>query len=432
MNDHEAFRRPEGDEPARPRRGVVEDAPQSPPRRGFAEPESETHKQSRPLRGIDPDPEPQPTPTARPGRGARVETAPGPVDELADETARTPSRGRVGKILALLLTLLLLVLGGWWWSRHDASPTALVSPAPSTSTAVSASAAPKPAVEPSVTPAAAPAAPIEVPGPGTVDGVRRHLVALGFSCAQEKRPAMESWLCTRYDKDPAMFAYVGGASGHRLGRVSLNVQSVGGTRSTEALGLQTWIAQQALPATEAAKVTKALASGTAVRYATATSGPVSARGSGDGSIVLYVDGWLPSTALPADLLPAKPFVPTLTARGYTCSASTCTRSSGGLEYTVDYRVKGLGVTHLKVKVTSSGTPLVTPALSETKSVVKIFQEGPELAAWLDRHAEDRAGATGFADGTLFVDWYPGSSLPGNQSSVFYVRQSCWSDAVESC
>lgn len=345
MNDHEAFRRPEGDKPARPRRGVVEDAPQVLPARGSPSLKARhTNNRGRCAGSI---------PTPNPSRRRPHVPAVAPVSRpLPGRSTNSPTRLRarrraVGleKILALLLTLLLLVLGGWWWSRHDASPTALVSPAPSTSTAVSASAAPKPAVEPSVTPAAAPAAPHR----GARAGNRRRCAASsgrpGILLRPEKRPAMESWLCTRYDKDPAMFAYVGGASGHRTGRVSLNVQSVGGTRNAGALGLQTGSPSRLRPRRRRVRRPWPVAP----RSGTPRPPPApSARGgaaTGRSSSTWTVG--CPRRRCRADLLPAKPFVPTLTARGYTCSASTCTRSSGGLEYTVDYRVKGLGVTHLR-------------------------------------------------------------------------------------
>ena len=36
-----------------------------------------------------------------------------------------------------------------------------------------------------------------------------------------------------------------------------------------------------------------------------------------------------------------------------------------------------------------------------------------------------------ADG-MALDWYPGSAQKGGAASVFYLRESCWTDTVEPC
>lgn len=332
--------------------------------------------------------------------------------------ARRPTSRRepLPLLLAGLLVLALAAGTAWWFLGRGSAPVSSSAPA---------SQGPRP------TPAAAP---IEVPGPGTVEAARAHLVDAGFRCEAEKRPGIDSWLCTHYTAEPTMSAYLGGASGHRLGRASLNVQAVATTPSPQALELQRWLAGQVLGAADAPKAVEAVRAGTAKGYATTDIGDVHVRGAGDGSIVLFVDGWVPATALPADVLPARPLAPALAARGYTCTGSGevhCTRTAQGVEHTVDYTTNGVEVSYLKVRTASSSQQVAQAAAGEVKAVTGLFQEGRAIGSWLAAHAGDTAGATGFA-GLLALDWYPGASLPGGGTSVFYLRGSCWTDTVETC
>ncbi|MGO4957055.1 hypothetical protein ACTQ49_07255 [Luteococcus sp. Sow4_B9] len=327
-----------------------------------------------------------------------------------------------------LVGLLVLALagGGWWLSGRDEEPA--VPMAPGTG---SASASPSQAAKEEKVPSV-----LEVPGPGTVESVRKHLQDEGFTCESEGQPGIDSWLCTHYTRNPAMMAYVGGAHGKRVGRVGLNVQDGPGGSNPKALALQEWLASQVVAKDGQQKdLLAAVRKGNEERYAETQQGPVVARGSADGSLVLFVNGWVPDRAAPVYLLPAKPLEQGFKDLGYECGDPgdqvTCTRSEKGFTYTVDYRTEGTEVSYLKVKTASdSGASVVNAAAGEVRAVTGLFQQGKALQKWLDNHEKSTAGATGFQDG-MALDWYPGSSQ-GGAAAVFYLRQSCWTDTVESC
>ena len=140
------------------------------------------------------------------------------------------------RIALAMVPVMLLGAGGWWWWDRQGSSTPAANPAAVSSMAASPADSPVPtpaadgptasAVAASPSAATAPpgtssagAAPpgtaqvpraIEAPGSGTVQSVRAHLLAQGFSCQEEGQPGMGSWLCTNYEHAPAMMAYVAG------------------------------------------------------------------------------------------------------------------------------------------------------------------------------------------------------------------------------
>lgn len=363
--------------------------------------------------------------TASPAAGLRSASRPqGTTVEQIDD--RAPGRSRWPLFVAAPLVL-ALAAGGWWLSRDgfDAQPAPATSPSAQTPPA---STTPSPNPTQGLT--------LQAPGKGTVASVKQRLLKEGFTCEAEGQPGMDSWVCTHYTKDPAMMAYIGGATGKRLGRVSLSVQDGPGGKAPEALGLQQWLAEQFIG--DPASVKRVLAktrTGTEEKYAEIVDGPINARGSSDGSLVLFVEGWVPNRAQPERLLPAKPLAAELEKLGYQCTdgaEAKCHRTATNFNYGLDYRVQDMQVTYLKLRTEATGQePVVAAAAAEVQAVTSLFQQGPTIRAWLDKHRDDAAGATGFQDG-LALDWYPGSSQKGGAASAFYLRESCWTDTVEPC
>lgn len=358
---------------------------------------------------------------------------------IADEAAEAPSgsspagpaprRHRAGRLaMAVVLPLALLAGGGWWYAAHRTEPSATGSSSdarPSASnTAVS-------------LPSRASVAPyaLEVPGPGTVSGVLAHLQQLGFTCTKEDQPGMDSRLCTHFGSRPAMVAYVGGADGHRLGRLSLNVQDTDPAYRAQAQQLQQWMAGQVVAGRKQRDaLLAAVRKGDDAAYARTQAGPVLASGSVDGSIVMFVSNWVPDRAMPAELLPASPLAEAFTKLGYTCTGSnevTCTSSQGGQSQEVVYRTDDISVTYLKVKVQGTKADIAARSSQAVGQVIGLFQQHQLLQSWFDVHKDSQAGATGFQKGYV-LDWYPGGSQSGKSTAIFYVRPSCWTDEVATC
>ncbi|GAA1390078.1 hypothetical protein [Luteococcus peritonei] len=340
----------------------------------------------------------------------------------ATSAGRAPRRGRLAA--AVLVPLLALTgAGGWWWQTHRTAPTSVPSPSPaSTPSATGAAGTPIPSA-------------IEGPGPGTVESVRKHLLGMGFTCEREDQPGMASWTCTHYSQAPTLMAYVGGADGHRLGRVSLNVQDGPGGKDPKALALQQYLAQQFIgDAGQVRQVLGEVRAGNEEKYASTALGPVVTRGSGDGSIVLFVNGWVPDRAVPARLLPATPLDAALAERGYACVGSdviSCTRTAGGRSYEVGYIPEDLEVSYLKVRVVGpKGEQARAEGAKEVDAVVGLFQQRDEIRRWVRAHQKD-TGATGYQDG-FSLDWYPLMAEGGKNFTALYLRQSCWTDTVEAC
>lgn len=329
-----------------------------------------------------------------------------------------------------MVPVLLLGAGGWWWTQRSQpdTPSATASQTPG---------AQSPSSTPSVTPDAGTIIPsaIEVPGPGTVQGVKAQLTKQGFRCEQESQPGMDAWLCTRYDKEPTMMAFVAGATGQRLGRVALSVQDGPGGKHPQALGLQEYLANQvAKDPAQAKQFLTEVRAGDESQYASTAIGPVVARGSSDGSIVMFVNGWVPSRAQPAHVLPLAQMDTSLSAMGYACSDEVpvrCTRKEGRFSYEVDYIPADLELSYLKVKVTAAkGTPVKQAGGKEVNRVVGLLQEGEDISTWLARHSSE-TGATGYQDG-MSLDWYPAMEQPDGEVTIFYLREACWTDSVEVC
>ncbi|MEL4505472.1 hypothetical protein AAEX63_09980 [Luteococcus sp. H138] len=319
-----------------------------------------------------------------------------------------------------------LGLGGWWLAGRGGVEPPVAQPTPTTNQSIEA-VQPKAPEQPSV---------IEAPGKGTVDSVRKQLTAQGFTCESEAKKRMDSWVCTHYTSNPAMTAYLGGASGRKLGRASLNVQDGKGGKNPQALKLQAWLAEQFVgDKARTQGVLKAVRAGNEDSYATATSEEVNARGSADGSIVLFVDGWVPDQVQPEKLLQGKPLGQALAKRGYSCTGEAevkCTRTADGYKYSLEYRPEGMEVSYLKLRTEATGKqPVLKAAADEVQAVASFFQQGRQIQTWLAAHQRSAAGATGYQDG-LALDWYPGSSQPGGAAAVFYLRQACWTDTVETC
>lgn len=325
-------------------------------------------------------------------------------------------------MIALVIgaVVLAMALGAYWWAKHDEAL------GPSGATAASPVGAGGTSTKPG---------PLQIPGSGTAAGVRKHLEGQGFTCGSEGQPGIDSWLCTHYTRNPAMLAYVGGAKGKRLGRVALNVQDGPGGNNPKALGLQEWLAQQVIPdKAQRQTLLAAVRKGDEQRYAEARQGEVKARGSADGSLVMFVDGWVPDGAQPARLAPAKPLEAGLEGLGYRCGEPgpqvSCTRSAKGFTHTVDYQLVGDEVGYLKVKTQQPAKrPVASQGAAEVKAVTGLFRQAEQLHGWLARHGSSAVGATGFHEG-MALDWYPGSAQ--GAAAVFYLRQSCWTDTVESC
>ncbi|GAB2483949.1 hypothetical protein GCM10027030_17750 [Luteococcus sediminum] len=358
-------------------------------------------------------------------RHRAVEPPPVPTGATVTERLDDAPNGRKAWWLALPL---VLALGGgaWYLSQREDTP-AQPQTAASPSASVPASASAPPTVS---------RAPGQVPGPGTVATVKKHLTDEGFTCAEEGQAGMDSWMCTHYTSDPVMMAYVGGAKGSRLGRVALNVQDGKGGKNPKALALQEYLAGQvAADDKQRDALLKAVRAGTEEEYAKTEQGGIVARGSSDGSIVSYVDRWVPDRAMPVSLLPAKPLAAELDKLGYTCKGTddvTCERTEKEITHSIDYRVSGMEVTYLKVKSQAgAGATLTDAAPAEVKQVTSLFQQGPKIQQWLAKHTNEKAGATGYQDG-MALDWYPGSSQAGGAAAIFYLREACWTDSVESC
>lgn len=431
---------PQDETPAGPRRRAAEPEQEATPsraRRVFEPAEEEAPQQASPFeepasrpsrRAADPEEQPAQSEREEPVAPRHRAAEARPVPSGATVTERfddAPSGSRKAWWLALPL---VLALGGgaWYLSQREDTP-AEPQPAASPSASAPASAAPSPSVS---------RAPGQVPGPGTVAVVKKHLADEGFTCAEEGQQGMDSWVCTHYTSDPVMMAYVGGAKGSRLGRVALNVQDGKGGKDPKALALQEYLAGQvAADDTQRDALLKAVRAGTEEEYVQTDQKGVVARGSSDGSIVAYVDRWVPDRAMPVSLLPAKPLTAALDELGYRCKGSDdvrCERSEKGITHSIDYRVSGMEVTYLKVKSQAGpGASVTEAATNEVKQVTSLFQQGPSMQQWLQQHANEKAGATGYQDG-MALDWYPGSSQAGGSAAIFYLREACWTDSVESC
>ncbi|WP_420176000.1 hypothetical protein [Luteococcus sp. OSA5] len=387
----------------------------------------ETGARVRPRRAaVDADPAPAPRPAGeQAGPGVPLRRAEGAgARSIETRHEERPGKSRRWPLLVVVPLVLALVGGGWWATNR---PSQAEAPVAGTSGSPAAASTPSaPSSEGATT---------EAPGKGTVAGVKARLLKEGFTCGSEGQPGIDSWLCTHYTRNPAMLAYVGGAKGKRLGRVALNVQDGPGGNNPKALGLQEWLAQQVIPnKAQRQTLLAAVRKGDEQRYAEARRGEVKARGSADGSLVMFVDGWVPDGAQPAWLSPLKPLEAGLTGLGYRCGEPgpqvSCTRSAKGLTHTVDYQLVGDEVGYLKVKTQQqSGRPVASQAAAEVKAVTGLFRQADQLQGWLARHGSSAVGATGFHEG-MALDWYPGSSQ--GAGAVFYLRQSCWTDTVESC
>ncbi|MEL4357737.1 MULTISPECIES: hypothetical protein [unclassified Luteococcus] len=407
---------------ARPRRGMIE--PDDPGVEDHAGGQSDPdHAFRRPGSPASPTSPARPATSSSASRlrsPASGGATAAPVTEEIDDGPRRPPW-----VWLAAPVVLALGLGGWWLAgRSDEEPVAQPTPTPSQSIEPLQPKAPE---QPSV---------IEAPGKGTVDSVKKQLIADGFTCESEAKKRMDSWVCTHYTSNPAMTAYLGGASGHRLGRVSLNVQDGKGGKNPTALAIQGWLAEQFIgDKARTQTVLKAVRAGNEDSYATATNEEVNARGSADGSIVLFVDGWVPDQVQPEKLLQAKPLGQALTQRGYSCTGEAevkCTRTADGYRYSLDYRPEGMEVSYLKLRTEATAKqPVLKAAADEVQAVTSLFQQGRQIQTWLAAHQRSAAGATGYQDG-LALDWYPGSSQPGGAAAVFYLRQACWTDTVETC
>lgn len=340
-----------------------------------------------------------------------------------------PRRRRTRRLPIGLLTALLVsavALGAvWWWNRgqRPAAPQVTLPPASVASRAAS----PK---------GGTPTRPLATaPGPGTVDGLRAWLTTdQGFTCTDEGVEGIQSFVCTHFQSAPFMVAYVGGNAQGGLGRVSLEVQEDTLLATSRAVSGHLIGEFGADAATIRRQIDRVESGYTRNQRA----GEVHFRGNARGSVVMWVEGWVPDTVVPRVLTVTNTELAAL-VEGYSCAStgalSECTKDAEGVEYLLIHEAssQGEGLSRLSLRTRSATEGKARPALqTEARRLLTALPggQGREVLAWMDQHS-GKTGSIEFVGGRL-VDYYPASRSGSMEAGALYLYDSCWTDSRLEC
>lgn len=286
---------------------------------------------------------------------------------------------------------------------------------------------------------ASPTPTVKAPGPGDYDTTMAYLKDEDFTCSDEKSEGIKSSICTHFDTAPFMIAYVGATETGGLGRVSLEVQEE--ARASTSKAISDYLIKQFATTEQASDITTKIATAAAPGYSKDDkSGDVRYRGNNRGSVVLWIEDWVP-----ADLKPSVVEVTDaerdkiIADNGYKCEASgalqSCNKSVADVSYQLVYEpAEGQdGLSRLSLRASSTKTGIARPAFQEEAK--KVFGALPDgqgtlITDWMGKQ-DAKAGGMEFVDGKI-IDYYPRSTVSGNEAGSIYVWASCWTGTRTQC
>ena len=296
-------------------------------------------------------------------------------------------------------------------------------------------------VDPTVAPStsASPTPTIKAPGPGNYDDVVTYLTDEDFTCTDEETDGILSSICTHFGVAPYMIAYVGANASGGLGRVSLEVQEE--ARATDSKAVSDHLISQFTTSSQASAIKAKIATAAAPGYTKDDkSGDVRYRGNSRGSIVLWMEDWVPSTVEPKVVSLTQAQLDEIVAdNGYKCTPTgarvDCTKTVDGVEYLLAYEeAQGQdGLTRLSIRATSGTAGVARPAFQvEAKKVLGELPDGQGTAItdWMAKQ-DTKAGGMEFVDSKI-VDYYPSSTVSGKEAGTIYIWASCWTGVRTQC
>ena len=287
--------------------------------------------------------------------------------------------------------------------------------------------------------APSPTTTVKAPGPGDYDSILTYLKDEDFSCTDEGTDGIQSSICTHFDTAPFMIAYIGATESGGLGRVSLEVQEE--ARASASKAISNYLIKQFATTEQAEGITTKIATAAHPGYSKDDkSGDVRYRGNSRGSVVLWVEDWVPADLKPSVIEVTDAERDTIISdNGYKCEASgalqTCNKTVDDILYQLVYEpAEGQdGLSRLSVRASSAKAGLARPAFQEEAK--KIFGELPDgqgdlITEWMGKQ-DAKAGGMEFVDGKI-IDYYPRSSVSGNEAGSIYVWASCWTGTRTQC
>ncbi|MGA4670284.1 hypothetical protein ACPCG0_10910 [Propionibacteriaceae bacterium Y1923] len=293
--------------------------------------------------------------------------------------------------------------------------------------------------DPSETPTQTPTPTVKAPGPGNYDALMEYLKDEDFTCTDEDAEGIKSSICTHFDTAPFMIAYVGATETGGLGRVSLEVQE--DARASTSKAISDHLIKQFATTEQASDITTKIATAAAPGYTKDDrSGDVRYRGNARGSVVLWIEDWVPEDLQPTVVSVTDAQIDKIvTDNGYKCEANgtlqSCTKTADDITYQLVYqKAEGQdGLSRLSVRAYSATAGIARPAFqTEAK---KIFGELPDgqgdpVTTWMAKQ-DEKAGGMEFVDGKI-VDYYPRSTVSGNEAGSIYIWVSCWTGTRDQC
>ncbi|MGD7733147.1 hypothetical protein ACQCX5_09300 [Propionibacteriaceae bacterium G57] len=288
-------------------------------------------------------------------------------------------------------------------------------------------------------PTPSPTPTVKAPGEGTYDTAIDYLKANKFTCTEEGTSGIQSTICTHFGAAPYMIAYVGATTSGGLGRVALEVQE--DAQATIAKQVSDELIEQFATTDQAATIKSRIAAGAAPGYTSDDKlGDVRYRGNKRGSVVMWIEDWVPQDVKPRyfEVQPADRDK-VLTANGYKCTArgtlNSCTKSANNVDYLITFieAPEGNGLARLSVRAVSKEAGVGRPAFqAEAKKVLPELNKetGTAVLTWMGKQ-DERTGGLEFVNGQI-VDYYPRSTVQGNEAGSVYIWASCWSGTREYC
>lgn len=280
---------------------------------------------------------------------------------------------------------------------------------------------------------------VKAPGPGTYDGVMQYLKDEDFSCTDEKTEGIKSSICTHFDTAPFMIAYVGATEAGGLGRVSLEVQEE--ARASTSKAISDHLIKQFATTDQISDITAKIATATAPGYTKDDkTGDVRFRGNSRGSVVLWIEDWVPADLQPTVVTINDEQLGKIIGDGrYNCESNgalqTCTRTAEDITYQLVYqKAEGqTGLSRLSLRVWSPTAGIARPAFQEEAK--KLFGalpdgQGDPITDWMTQQ-DEKAGGMEFVDGKI-VDYYPRSTVSGSEAGAIYIWASCWTGTRDQC
>lgn len=323
---------------------------------------------------------------------------------------------KTGVVVVVGLVMLALIAGAIWYATRSSQPA----PIPTTSSGAS--------VVPSVSATPSPAPAKFAPGPGTTSSVRHYLEGLNYQCVDEQTTGIVSYVCLLRG-EPESTIYVAGLPDGHLGRIAASVSD---EDDRTHIAVQKYLLEQFIgDSKRVASTLDLFAKGTLKRYADASIGDLSLAGAPNGSMVAYVDRWLPTSLAN----PKIGFVQgqlTAALHGYSCepadSGETCTKQVGDLTYSVAFNVQSGDLTMVKLWASGPGSE----AAFHTEATRILESLSPDLAKEIAALREKDRDGYAFVGG-LMLDYYRNVEVAsGGKASGVYIRTSCWAGQQSWC